>query len=419
MAAAVSNLTQGLAAQAPTAHGTRISAGLPTPPDSLAPQQPCGNVPSHTQLGNPSIKFYNMDAKDAVMAGATPPDASSDAAWQARPQQEPSPESWSQRGPAITGTTAEQIAKFYLPKMLLYKGEKKIGTLMRELCDEAPAYAALEPPRRRRLMDAALAYSAGGGPDGSIVFTKTNWGQWKAAEPGHHPHKAIRDWASASRGMPSIHESATSPPDSVVGSFPTAAFPIAGRRRPSSKRDRRESAATHSTAASSLPQSRNFRRFSHNVFEMDEDEDDVMSLDGHDDMQYVGYRHAEELDMMDDGSDTEVEDWEAMGADGLRAASSVNSTRGGILPKYIAGRGRGHARHAQSVPTAGELSMRLEQAKYGMPDVDLFPTLDFSGTNFSEAERQATEALMRMGSMPSRASVASTAPVVTSASPRE
>lgn len=383
MASAVSNLAQGLAAQknasvspsAPDKYSTGATMNadsfLLSPPDSLAPQQGNEPVPHQTQLGYPSVKLYGaVDPKKHRSGSFASPKASRRGSDFASSYTDGRP------APVVAGTSAADIARFFLPALLLGKGEKKTGQLMKELCVQAPEYAALDAPRRRRLMDGALAHQFGGGADGDVIFTKTAWGTWMASVRGQEPVGQ----------MTRIDEAAMSPPDSAVGSFNSAAIKIPTR----CKAPRRVSHAGSLTAESSF--SARSGRFDHH-YGHDSDAD-AMSMDEDDSpMFYLGSRAVGQHYLPDDidASDTDEEDWQSMGAAGL-SARSQGTVGGGILPQYVINRrqSRPHGGPAsRSMPSKGPLSQRYGQQHE-------FPTLDFTGTNFDASERAATEALLRM-----------------------
>jgi len=120
--------------------------------------------------------------------------------------------------------------------------------------------------------------------------------------------------------------------------------------------------------------------------DMPEDEADNMSIDGDDEPEEPGSSTAAQPYDIPSESDTDEEDWAAMGAAALRESSFS----GGGRSRYfsVSTRSRSRPSIAISTPSRG--------ASYQRPN---YAPLDFTGVDADSQERAAIEALMRMGSM--------------------
>ena len=221
------------------------------------------------------------------------------------------------------------LAKYHLPDILLNHGPLAIRYIIGHLTASVPGFSFIPPARSRRLVVAALegkghgAEGGIGGVEGEVRFQKVSWGVW-----------------GARRLAPPTASVVVAPPSeqTLVGSFgiPIASVSGAGlgadRLRQHSKGAGalyRESAGpSNNKHAVYTNGGINTNNIAKNVIE---DEADKMSLDN-DDLDgpaYASCSEAPDADNMsiDDDPDsmTDDEDWGAMGAAALRAASFSNS----------------------------------------------------------------------------------------------
>ena len=274
---------------------------------------------------------------------------------------------------AITPTL---LAKHHLPEILLDHGPLAIRHIMGYLTTSVPGFSGIPPAKARRLVVGALegrgSGGEGGGLKGSVKFEKVGWGRWDARLKGH----PARD----SRG------SQQSPPPSAPSSY-SVGMPIAktgwtiDRTRPN--------APGSSWAGDSAV-------FSHDDdmdITMAENEADKMSLDG--DASCSSSEAPPDDEIMGDDADdvTDDEDWAAVGAAALRAASYSASGPGRNLLTshvYTAGSysGGGPSLSAMAKP----MPLRTSQQPNN------FDLSSFGMTSDSQ-EREAIEALLRLGSV--------------------
>lgn len=296
--------------------------------------------------------------------------------------------------------TASMLAKHHLPDIILGHGPVAIRHVMACLTQSLPGFSRIPPAKARRLVVAALESRGGGGVSGDVVFEKTGWGRWDAHKRGESPNF-----------NPGFADGKLSPPASEAGSYAVSydepGVHISKFRNNHSKQE--------SWAGSWMPQS----SFSQHLDDMSmaEHEADKMSLDG------SSSQDSEEDDSMTsdtEGEETEEEDWAAIGPDTLRKASLsvaastsvrrnynlisipgslhdarrastiASSTYGGgsrsPLQSWSASR---HARRPSTM-TKSPIPTSVPQTHSNNNGMDIDQTLQ---------ERDAIEALLRMGSM--------------------
>lgn len=271
-----------------------------------------------------------------------------------------------------TGTiTPALLAKYHLPEILLNHGPLAIRHIMGYLTTSVPGFAGIPPPKARRLVVAALEGRGhghgveGGGVNGDVEYEKVGWGRWDAKR----------------RGQPS--RSRLSP---ASASFPTG-IPInhgAGRIHNRSRLNARASSNGNSAVA-----------FSHDDRDvsMMEHEADNMSLDSVDGPASASCSEAPDDDdmiMNDDPEDaTDDEDWAAVGAAALRAASystpAEAARQGGNYPSsHIYNSGGFH-------PSTGSGMIREPR----LDNIDLAAL----AASPDAQEREAIQALLQLGSV--------------------
>lgn len=317
---------------------------LPTPPNSISP----GLAPQglHAQLLKasldptvPDLELHDADNNaqfdTAAYSGLdSPPD---DAA-----------------GPL----TPVMLAKFHLPDILLNHGPLAIRHITGYLTTSVPGFAGIPPAKARRLVVGALEGRGSGGElggvNGDVVFEKVGWGRWDARCRGQPPRDAA---SQVDHGSSSPHVSG---------------IPIAGGAAWSNERTR---IAGGSSSRDNSPV------FSHDDrgFFMHDDGADNMSLDG---SGSASCSEAPDDLPMDDPDDvTDEEDWAAIGAAGLRAASASYSHSAGwpsTFPSHF--RSSGLAK----VPQLSSIDYAAMAQGAAPPDAQ---------------EREAIEALLQLGSV--------------------
>lgn len=317
---------------------------LPTPPNSISPGLAPQGLRAQLLKANldpaiPDLDLHDAD-NDAHFATAahggldSPPD---DAA-----------------GPL----TPVMLAKFHLPEILLNHGPLAIRHITGYLTTSVPGFAGIPPAKARRLVVGALegrgSSGALGGVDGDVFFEKVGWGRWDARR----------------RGQPS--RDAVAHPDQGASSPYMSGIPIAGGATWSNER-------TRITGGSSSRD--NSPVFSHDDrgFFMHDDGADNMSLDG---SGSASCSEAPDDMPMDDPDDvTDEEDWAAIGAAGLRAASNSYANSAGWPSTYPS--------HFRST---------------GLAKVPQLNPIDYAAMSQGAAppdaqEREAIEALLQLGSV--------------------
>ncbi|KAH9438043.1 hypothetical protein MCOR02_001684 [Pyricularia oryzae] len=251
--------------------------------------------------------------------------------------------------------TPGMLAKYHLPEIMLNHGPLAIRYVMGYLTTSVPGFSGIPPAKARRLVVAALEGKGcggeGGGINGDVVFEKVGWGRWDARR----------------RGQPARRE--LSPPTEGMG-IPISSVRWDGRPH-------------HSSSDASAC------AFSHEDYDHDmammENEADKMSLDGSASASCSEAPDYIDTDMMhhDDPEDaTDDEDWAAVGAAGLRAASYSNTGFGvspGVNKVY---NGSGMARTPQ-LPRGFNTNNTI---------------VGFASASDAQ-EREAVEALLQLGSV--------------------
>lgn len=254
--------------------------------------------------------------------------------------------------------TPVMLAKFHLPDILLNHGPLAIRHITGYLTTSVPGFAGIPPAKARRLVVGALEGRGSGGElggvNGDVVFEKVGWGRWDARR----------------RGQPS--RDATSQVDPGASSPYLSGIPIMGGATWSNER-------TRITGASSSRD--NSPVFSHDDrgFFMHDDGADNMSLDG---SGSASCSEAPDDMPMDDPDDvTDEEDWAAIGAAGLRAASNSYANSGGWPSTY---------------PTRFSSSGLVKPPQLSPID---YAAMSQGAAPPDAQEREAIEALLQLGSV--------------------
>ncbi|KAI0024753.1 putative Sin3 binding protein-domain-containing protein [Xylariomycetidae sp. FL0641] len=269
--------------------------------------------------------------------------------------------------------TPALLAKFHLPEILLNHGPLAIRHVMGYLTTSVPGFASIAPPKARRLVVAALEGRGqghgveGAGANGDVEFTKVGWGRWDAKRRGQLTR------ASASQAACG---------NDAAGSGPTS-IPITKGSGWNVERSRLNVRAA-SNGDSAV--------FSHDDRDVSmlENEADKMSLDSMDEPGSASCSEAgdDDVAMNDDPEDaTDDEDWAAVGAAALRAASysTPAEARQAFLSSSVYN-GRGYRGFSNDTGMLRE--PRLD-------NIDL----DALAASPNTQEREAIQALLQLGSV--------------------
>ncbi|KAI0180966.1 putative Sin3 binding protein-domain-containing protein [Hypoxylon sp. FL1284] len=324
---------------------------LPTPPNSISPTLPPHGLKAQLQKARLDAIDSDLDLHEGT---------------EHSPAGSPSFESAGAITPAL-------LAKFHLPEILLNHGPLAIRYITGYLTTSVPGFAGIPPPKARRLVVAALEGRGqghgveGGGVNGDVEFQKVGWGRWDAKQRGQPARGSIGD------GVPS--SAPTSIPISKGGVWNTDR----------SRLNARAASNGHSAA------------FSHddrdgNMMENEADKMSLDSLEGPASASCSSAPDEEDMVMNDDPEDaTDDEDWAAMGAAALRAASYSSPTE--------ARQGAG-ANHLSS-RVYNSCGFRSYSGNTGMlrePRLDNID-LDALAASSDAQEREAIQALLQLGSV--------------------
>ncbi|KAF2249104.1 hypothetical protein BU26DRAFT_531075 [Trematosphaeria pertusa] len=372
--AAVAHIKPSASSNIPISHhGGPASAPahagpLITPPNSISPTLSAHKrrpgMPATGRARSPSSADMDIDLQDAVEHAAA----------QDQPTASLSKEALAGLD-ASRQITALMLAKHHLPTIILGHGAMPIREMMAHLNQTVPGFSRLPPAKARRLIVAALEHRAGGGLHGEVKFEKVGWGRWSVAGQSSQTSRGVPIGAhGASRNGPT-------PPASVDSS--------GGLQVP--KHMRAEHDAYSGSWAAGSPDSR------------DEEMADQMSLDGSGDSD----SDTSDMDLENDLNDeTDEEDWSAIGPEALRqrprprrpvyrdynylsrmSGARYRSTSAQSVPPSHAGRTTTPAFNSSSY-TASRGNTGTLPASNGV-----------MGPGGQNAEREAIEALIAMGSM--------------------
>ncbi|KAF2664068.1 hypothetical protein BT63DRAFT_100092 [Microthyrium microscopicum] len=352
--------------------------GLPTPPNSLSPTLPPhkGRSPSTRAVGNLQTIESDIDLHDA---GDDAQGLSTEAL------------SGIEAAGAITPAL---LAKHHLPEILLHNGPLAIRFVLAHLTQTVPGWARIPPAKARRICVAALEGRAGGGINGDVVFEKVGWGRWDARYRDDPPRETSGQEQQD---------------DATSASISAIAAPYGTRQRTGRKARQLQSPL--------LSPSEDHDHVS-------EHEADKMSLDGHE-YDEPHRRSIPVIQPPDDSDVTDEEDWD-IGAEALLAGSyqpSYASRRG----SHVSSLGR------PSISSIQSHNVRPQFRNTSMPGltVEAARSMSYSGGIMpfhrvyssslssslrmqgvqgsisihqqqecgSPQEREAAEALLRMGSI--------------------
>ncbi|RYP63474.1 hypothetical protein DL771_009267 [Monosporascus sp. 5C6A] len=328
---------------------------LPTPPNSISPALPPHGLKAQLQKAS---RLDPIDSDLDLQDGAESDHVGS-----------PSFESAGAITPAL-------LAKFHLPEILLNHGPLAIRHIMGYLTTSVPGFAGIPPPKARRLVVAALegrghGHGAEGGRlNGDVEFEKVGWGRWDAKRVGR-----------PTRG-PSSRRS--SPVDGGARSHPTS-IPIA--RVAGWNEDRsRLNVRAFSMGKSAV--------FSHDGRDLTmlENEADKMSLDSLDGPASASCTEVTDDDIVmdDDPEDaTDDEDWAAVGAAALRAASYSSPAEARQGSKHLSSR---------VYNSGGCQSFTAASGMLREPRLDNID-LDALAASSDAQEREAIQALLQLRSV--------------------
>jgi hypothetical protein len=346
---------------------TKAHHPLPTPPNSISPSLPPHGLRAYeTRAAAAHVALEHVDSDLDLHDG---PDGSGHDGDVGHDHDIGS------LGSEMAGSiTPALLAKHHLPEILLAHGPLAIRHITGYLTTSVPGFASIPPAKARRLVVGALegrgSGGEGGGVKGDVRFEKVGWGRWDAKLKGNASGKD--------------RHAQQSPPPSVPSSY-SAGMPIAKSNRFSFDRTRLN-APVSSWAGDSVVSRDDIDNM------MLEDEADKMSLDG--DASCSSSEAPPEDDIMgDDPEDmTDDEDWAAVGAAALRAASySASGPNRNFLSSH-AYSGGSHNSGGPSLSLAKSVPLRAAPQHNN---------IDFSslGMASDSQEREAVEALLRLGSV--------------------
>ncbi|RKF56715.1 putative protein stb3 [Erysiphe neolycopersici] len=353
---------------APKGTTTTKSQPLATPPSSVSPTLPSERIKSHAFRSNPAQSSFENTDPDANIRKTleTPrkPLLSEDHTKTELPLKD-----------NLGAITPALLAKYHLPGILIKHGPLAIRHIMSFLTSVVPGFSKIPPAKSRRLVVSALERRVNHGIVGDfesgVTFEKVGWGRWNAR---------------INRRSRSENNLITCP--NSPSSFKSDSQ-IAQRSEWNYENKMLKASRTSLHDDSIL--------FSHGDVDFDidtelaETEKDRISLDSHEIYSSPGSIDEDEL-MSDNSSDTtDDEDWAALGAAALRAAS-----------------------YSTFNPTTKNLSSQTYKDGYRADNLLPFSTLIKSSpqsysttdTNFTvynmtpnSEEREAVEALMNLGSI--------------------
>ncbi|KAH6682102.1 putative Sin3 binding protein-domain-containing protein [Halenospora varia] len=342
---------------------------LPTPPNSISPNLPPHGKPYGTRSASAQIALEHVESDLELGDGQT---GSEKEAFTEKNHKAGSP-----GFDAAGSITPSLLAKHHLPEILLDHGPLAIRHIMGYLTTSVPGFSGVPPAKARRLVVGALegrgSGGEGGGLRGEVKFEKVGWGRWDAKLKGQH-----------ARNSRTSHQS---PPPSAPSSYSTG-MPITKGNAFKHDRNRLNVPGSSWAGDSAV--------FSHDDdidINMLEDQADRMSLDGGE--SYTSSEAPPEDEIMDDDPEdiTDDEDWAAVGAAALRAASYSASGPGQNFLNSRLYPGGSHGGGGPSLNTLAK-SVPLQPSQ-------LHNNLDLSayGMTSDSQEREAIEALLRLGSV--------------------
>ncbi|KAI9716373.1 MAG: DNA-binding proteins Bright/BRCAA1/RBP1 and proteins containing BRIGHT domain [Chrysothrix sp. TS-e1954] len=358
-------------------------SGLPTPPNSISPNFPAhglsARVVKEGLASPPSQVDSDIDLQDAMDHAH-----SQDRGAAVATQEDGNLDEYGNITPLI-------LAKHHLPGIVLDKGPIAIRHVMNHLSTTLPGFADIPPAKARRIVVSALESRNGGGALGDVQFEKVGWGRWHARIGARRGSATMHPIQEASDALETNRSSIQQPSAAVE-------IPGAGRHAQKSRRLSHGSWTGESTSSTRSEQGDR-----HDVAMM---EHDVDGMDIDDDHTATLYRPSmrkisEERPFY---SDTDEEDWSSIGAAALRANSYSS---GGSLPRGYISKGRSRTRSPfsttfNSLPAHKHrtvLQNNNTARRTSQQRKSNFTALDFNGIEADSQEREAIEALMKMGSM--------------------
>lgn len=366
---------------------SKYQAQLLTPPNSISPTLPPHKVRSppfdapHTRHRTPDSDIDLQDAVEHAAAQALPQALSSAAL----------------SGLEVAGAiSSDMLAKHHLPEILLANGPMAIRHVLGHLTQSVPGFSRIPPAKARRIVVSALESRGGGGVNGDVLFEKVGWGRWDARLRGQPPREGRLGQSVPGSATEGSHL-AISPPASYSGSY---AISSGGLQVPSSKFNWRDGASWADDSAISS------RDEDMEDMNMAEHEADKMSLDGSSSCAQ------EDVVISNDPDDeTDEEDWARMGAQKLRERSvSNNAPAGGrrlsrVNYNYLSISATTRMKPTPSLHSHRQSGRASKAKASGTMTASAFDSTGFNGFTLgtqgvSDAqEREAVEALLRMGSM--------------------
>ncbi|KAH9898860.1 putative Sin3 binding protein-domain-containing protein [Xylariomycetidae sp. FL2044] len=333
---------------------TRNQQPLPTPPNSISPALQPHGLKAQLQKARLDPIDSDLDLHDGTESDSL--------------GGSPSFESTGAITPAL-------LARFHLPEILLNHGPLAIRHIMGYLTTSVPGFAGIAPPKARRLVVAALEGRGqghgveGGKANSEVEFEKVGWGRWDAKRRGQPSRDRATPQASGLGGP---------------NSYPTS-IPITQGTTWNVDRSRLNArAASNGDSAA----------FSHDDRDitMLENEADKMSLGSLDGPASASCSEApdEDIVMSGDPEDaTDDEDWAAVGAAALRAASYSSPAEARQGANYLSSR---------VYNSGGYRSFSASSGMLREPRLDNID-LDALAASSDAQEREAIQALLQLGSV--------------------
>lgn len=352
-----------------------IDTGLPTPPNSISPYLPAHSLSARARkdhIGSPPAQVdSDIELGDAV---DLPTNNNNDF----KSGYSTSTDPGARAAHGIISPTL--IARDYLPDIVLGKGQVAVKEVISQLSSSLPGFTDIPPAKARRIVVGALE-TRHGGVDGGVEFEKTGWGRWvgRLKQQQQQPRRPVGPMRTISED----HSLAANGPPTVRRK--TSAMKIPGN----SGHTRKQRRLSHGSWAADSNNDQ-ADRTDIGIFDQD-DEEMRIDADGDRTNRYRVARHKTGIDDETFFSDTDEEDWASMGVDAWRPGSYSGVMR----HRRTSRRSRTKSPFAligQSLPARSDASMPSQRR----PTVQ---TLDFTGVDADAQERDAIEALMKMGSM--------------------
>ncbi|KAI0995519.1 hypothetical protein K3495_g12659 [Podosphaera aphanis] len=342
---------------------------LPTPPNSVSTSLP--------KFGSNSYETSSITAQLAL-EGLEPYVNIRNHCSSSRKVRNDDDRDRSSRSDAIRDITPALLAQHHLPNILLEHGPLAICHIMGFLTIDVPGFSRIPPTKARRLVVSALKARSstdnGGASNDGVIFEKVGRGRWEAK----------------SKGCASTYPSGNQQPLSLI----TSALSLENLVK-ADKEQRRLDRTRLNTPSSIQTDDSNLLQYDDEVdvhiddVAMMRNDTDKMSIDGD---EVCSFSESEDDGIMSDefADMTDDEDWAALGAAALRAASySMSNPRNKFISSFAKVRKPSRS-EGPSVSVKAKSNCKIS-----------FPNTDITSfeMNSNSLEREAIEALLRLGSV--------------------